>query len=625
MTINKINVNGQEYDLDILVDGSSITTALGNTATVALAGYRGKVFAGTTSTAANTAAKAVTIDDTLWQLQAGDLMLLTSTNTNSAANATFAINSGDAKSVKYAGSAIAAPYLDKAGSASAPQLYIYDGTSWNWLSGTSIVASRLSNTAKVGDTNKPVYFDANGVPQAISYTIAKSVPSDAKFTDNNSASLQVGDTTNKKINTSETTGKYIQFTGGINKFTVGDGTSSFDVAVTPSIANNVTGSSLTSGSIITGSDGNSGVKASGKSIVTTVGNDDTTVPTSKAVATAISNATSGLTGAMHLIGTTTTALSDGAVTATLAGTGLSKTTGFVSGDVVLYSNKEFVWTGAAWELLGDEGSYALKTVTITGTGALGGGGAISSNQTITHNTSGVTAASYGPTANVTGTDGTTIKVPQITVDQYGHVTAVTERTYTSKNTADTNQKVKAGDVTFGNNDVVAIAAGSNLAVAGNATDKTITVSHSTAGTGSALTTSDGTAGAYAKDTEYTVLTGVTVNADANGHITGVSTTRQKIKDTNTTYTGYNIAFQNNSGTTVDTYKALTSPNKTLKAGSNVQMSAASNVITISATDTTYSAATTSANGLMSSADKAKLDKITMTVTNGVLKLNTAAL
>lgn len=40
-----------------------------------------------------------------------------------------------------------------------------------------------STTGKVGDTNKPVYIAANGVATAISYTIGKSVPSDAVFTD----------------------------------------------------------------------------------------------------------------------------------------------------------------------------------------------------------------------------------------------------------------------------------------------------------------------------------------------------------------------------------------------------------------------------------------------------------
>lgn len=49
-------------------------------------------------------------------------------------------------------------------------------------------------------------------------------------------------------------------------------------------------------------------------------------------------------------------------------------------------------------------------------------------------TSGVTSGSYGPTANVTGTNGATINVPQITVDSKGRVTSVVNRTYTSKDT-----------------------------------------------------------------------------------------------------------------------------------------------------------------------------------------------
>ena len=49
--------------------------------------------------------------------------------------------------------------------------------------GAATSAAKLTNTSKIGDTNKPVYFTANGVPTAISYTIEKSVPSNAVFTD----------------------------------------------------------------------------------------------------------------------------------------------------------------------------------------------------------------------------------------------------------------------------------------------------------------------------------------------------------------------------------------------------------------------------------------------------------
>lgn len=70
---------------------------------------------------------------------------------------------------------------------------------------------------------------------------------------------------------------------------------------------------------------------------------------------------SGLTGAMHFKGTTTTAVTDGgSENPTVNGTEITIKE---AGDVVLYSNKEFVWNGSSWELLGDEGSYALKTNT----------------------------------------------------------------------------------------------------------------------------------------------------------------------------------------------------------------------------------------------------------------------
>lgn len=63
-----------------------------------------------------------------------------------------------------------------------------------------------------------------------------------------------------------------------------------------------------------------------------------------------------------------------------------------------------------------------------------GNGLSNTSGTLDVSASGVTAGSYGPTADVTGTEGETIKVPQITVNTYGQITGVTERTYTSKNT-----------------------------------------------------------------------------------------------------------------------------------------------------------------------------------------------
>lgn len=58
----------------------------------------------------------------------------------------------------------------------------------------------------------------------------------------------------------------------------------------------------------------------------------------------------------------------------------------------------------------------------------------------------------------------------------------------------------------------------------------------TADSGSELTAEiSGNASAYEKDKEYTVLTGVKAQRDAKGHVTKLTYTAQKIKDTNTTY------------------------------------------------------------------------------------------
>lgn len=76
---------------------------------------------------------------------------------------------------------------------------------------------------------------------------------------------------------------------------------------------------------------------------------------------------------------------------------------------------------------------------VTGTASSQAGWSI----TTTLSNSGVTSGTYGPTGNVNGTNGATISVPQITVDAKGRVTSIVNRTYTSVNT-DTNTTYSAG-------------------------------------------------------------------------------------------------------------------------------------------------------------------------------------
>lgn len=141
----------------------------------------------------------------------------------------------------------------------------------------------------------------------------------------------------------------------------------------------------------------------------------------------------GLANAIHFIGSTTTSLTDGGKTSSITigtttyvtGTPASGQKQINLGDVVLYNNKEFIWTGTdtGWEELGDESSHALKTISITGTGALGGGGNLTNNRTITHNTTGAAGKSNSSqTKSITGSGATgSFTIPVITVDTYGHV------------------------------------------------------------------------------------------------------------------------------------------------------------------------------------------------------------
>ena len=72
----------------------------------------------------------------------------------------------------------------------------------------------------------------------------------------------------------------------------------------------------------------------------------------------VDTATSGLTGAMHFIGEASVVITNNsAVDPQIGGYDIANAQ---LGDVILYDAKEFVWTGANWRLLGDEGSYAIK-------------------------------------------------------------------------------------------------------------------------------------------------------------------------------------------------------------------------------------------------------------------------
>ena len=155
------------------------------------------------------------------------------------------------------------------------------------------------------------------------------------------------------------------------------------------------------------------------------GNTKASVPSTKTATVNITAADLGLTNAMHFLGTTTTVLTDGSKTNPITISSASVTA--VSGDVVLYGSQEYVFNGSAWELFGDEGSYALNSVTITGSGALGGGGNLTGDRTITHN---AITRSDSTSAASPAVGGTFTAIDGVTSDSYGHITGVNTKTVT---------------------------------------------------------------------------------------------------------------------------------------------------------------------------------------------------
>ena len=105
-----------------------------------------------------------------------------------------------------------------------------------------------------------------------------------------------------------------------------------------------------------------------KGVITNIGQNTTSedLPTTSAVVAYVQTQTgglAGLTGAMHFRGIATQAVTDGGVEDPVITNYDFGTNGAnaVGGDVVLWNNQEYVWTETQWELLGDEGSYALKS------------------------------------------------------------------------------------------------------------------------------------------------------------------------------------------------------------------------------------------------------------------------
>lgn len=180
-------------------------------------------------------------------------------------------------------------------------------------------------------------------------------------------------------------------------------------------------------------------KAGGTFTGEVVLNADPTKDLGAATKQYVDSKTAALSGAMHFVGVSTTD-PKGTTGATVAGH-----TKWAAGDVVLYGNKEFVLKDATntadnWIELGDEGSHALRTITITGTDGLTGGGDLSVNRTIKH------ADKAATLSDVTAANATFVS--SMTFDAYGHPTKVetTKLQFNTEYNATSNKAATMSDV-----------------------------------------------------------------------------------------------------------------------------------------------------------------------------------
>lgn len=163
--------------------------------------------------------------------------------------------------------------------------------------------------------------------------------------------------------------------------------------------------------------------ASKRNVTDNVSQNNNNLPTSGAVYSAIAAA---VTSALHYRGMSSTQLTDGGTeVAVIGGTSLVAQ----SGDVVIYGGFEFLWEEGHWNKLGDDSSYALKTVSISAGTGLTGGGDLTAARTISLSQSTINSLALADSAlQSSDMKALTLKVGSITVAS--NYNALTARTYT---------------------------------------------------------------------------------------------------------------------------------------------------------------------------------------------------
>jgi hypothetical protein len=434
---------------------------------------------GVCETAAGTAAKTVTVEN--FALETGVRVLIKFVNTNTAASATLSVNNSDAAPIYYRGAAISKGYL----AAKRVYEFVYDGTNWELIGDidTNTDTKSFTITANATDDDVVVLTGTNG-SNAVTYDAkhAKKGPSSGYTSGNTTTSISGWNGSGTIKVPQLTVDAYGHVTAAA------DESVTITLPAQPTLTNTTT--QATSTVKVSGADKTTTFKAvsavsASNHVVTDTETTFTLDLSDFASLTDLSTAmvfkgslgTGGTITALPTASANTVGDTYKVITAGTYASIAAKV-----GDVFICSDKP------EWVLI-PSGDEPKGTVTSVAAGAELTGGTITSAGTIAHAESGVTAASYGPSANASPAHKGTFTVPQITVNKYGHVTGVTNRTITLP--ADSNTHYTSKNIVADSGTAIG-----NAAVTGNGVylnhleESAVKSSHKITGAGITNVTSD---------------------------------------------------------------------------------------------------------------------------------------
>lgn len=549
----------------------------------------------TCSTAAATAAKTASITEGTFSLVTGARVTVKFTYANSVANPTLNIGSTGAKAIYWHGAALASSQYWQAG---AVLDFVYNGTQWDLIG----IAKDNNSTYTVNNATITI-SPGTGLKTGGSFTTNQSSAGTITIDHSNSITAGTASGSATKTLTFGDTFTIPTVTYDAQGHITGKGTTTLTMPANPNTNTTYTLSG----------------KASGNTWITTLtpssGSATTSTVPAMGAATSSAAGTAGLVPAPAAGKQTSFLRGDGTwVVPTNTNTKVNVTLGTTTKAYLLGTSTTPTSTATGVTAIADIGVYLDTTAgCLTATSFKGSGASLSdlnagniSSGTLPVArlaTSGVTAGTYGPSAAVTGTEGATINVPQITVDAYGRVTSVTNRVYTSKNstyTIPTSLKNPyALSFVADNNPIISYNGAAAIDFAINAgTNITFDISEENAVTINntyTLPTASSTLGGVKTTSTVTSTSGLT----ACPIISGVP----YYKNTDTHHTAY--LYLGASGASANATSAVSNPyinlreNSTnrsslqIKGGTNVTVSGNNGIITISSTDsdTTYSAGT----------------------------------